>query len=242
IHADTDRIEDASGLLQADFANCRVGGGALSSGCVQEEIRFMICPELILSILVGAVDPLADYESMYIHGAIQFTDYTGYASSFSCSGYVDKVAAQQSDCLIVMDALHFGRDPVNQSTQYDPKHILREVNKCHIAVTAPGLPEGVALATGNWGCGVFGGDPQLKSILQWLACSVAGRDMNYFPYGDSRVAELDRVALVAEQEGWTVGDLAAKILLYVANWGISSKTQTFSIFVPLTVRLSGESL
>lgn len=66
--------------------------------------------------------------------------------------------------------------------------------------------------------------------------------MNYFPYGDSRVAELDRVALVAEQEGWTVGDLAAKILLYVANWGISSKTQTFSIFVPLTVRLSGESL
>lgn len=27
------------------------------------------------------------------------------------------------------------------------------------------------VATGNWGCGVFGGDPELKATIQWLAAS-----------------------------------------------------------------------
>lgn len=41
-----------------DFANKRVGGGALATGCVQEEIRFMITPELIISRLFTEVlDP-----------------------------------------------------------------------------------------------------------------------------------------------------------------------------------------
>ena len=31
------------------------------------------------------------------------------------------------------------------------------------------------VATGNWGCGAFKGDPQLKSMLQWAATSAAGR-------------------------------------------------------------------
>lgn len=31
--------------------------------------------------------------------------------------------------------------------------------------------EDVGVATGNWGCGVFGGDPELKSMIQWLAAS-----------------------------------------------------------------------
>ncbi|KAF4688226.1 hypothetical protein FOZ60_002979 [Perkinsus olseni] len=222
VHGDGERIEDAVGLLQADFANCRVGGGVLSSGCVQEEIRFMICPELLLSTLVGAVDPLADYEAMYIHGAIQFTDYVGYGSSFECSGYVEGVEPQQPSWVIVMDALHFGQHSAHQATQYAPRHVLRELNKCHIALTAPGLPDGVAFATGNWGCGVFGGDPQLKSILQWLACSTAGRDISYFPYDDSRVAELSRVAAAVELKGWTVGDLAAKVLL----WSLTESSRT----------------
>lgn len=50
--------------------------------------------------------------------------------------------------------------------------------------TAPGTSEkvqgmevkgGLGVATGNWGCGVFGGNLQLKSMLQWLAASQARR-------------------------------------------------------------------
>lgn len=29
----------------------------------------------------------------------------------------------------------------------------------------------IGIATGNWGCGAFGGDPELKTIIQWLAAS-----------------------------------------------------------------------
>lgn len=31
--------------------------------------------------------------------------------------------------------------------------------------------DGVGVATGNWGCGAYGGDPEIKSLLQWIAVS-----------------------------------------------------------------------
>ena len=34
-----------------DFANKYIGGGALHGGCVQEEILFLIFPELYVSML-----------------------------------------------------------------------------------------------------------------------------------------------------------------------------------------------
>ena len=41
------------------------------------------------------------------------------------------------------------------------------------------LPTRRPFATGNWGCGVFGGDARLKSLLQWMASSKAGREVLY---------------------------------------------------------------
>ena len=38
-------------ISKLDFANEFIGGGVLNSGCVQEEIRFMICPELLVTML-----------------------------------------------------------------------------------------------------------------------------------------------------------------------------------------------
>ena len=29
----------------------------------------------------------------------------------------------------------------------------------------------VGVVTGNWGCGAFGGDPEIKTTIQWLAAS-----------------------------------------------------------------------
>lgn len=34
-----------------------------------------------------------------------------------------------------------------------------------------GQHDNIGIATGNWGCGAFGGDPELKAIIQWLAAS-----------------------------------------------------------------------
>ena len=44
------------------------------------------------------------------------------------------------------------------------------------------------IATGNWGCGVFRGDPELKALIQWVAASAAGCPVIvYHTFGDRRL-------------------------------------------------------
>lgn len=42
------------------------------------------------------------------------------------------------------------------------------------------------VATGNWGCGAFLGDPGLKFILQWIASSYQKRKIVYHTMNDQR--------------------------------------------------------
>jgi poly(ADP-ribose) glycohydrolase len=81
-------IEDAVGMLQVDFANKFVGGGVLSDGCVQEEIRFAICPELIVARLLA--DAMENNECVAVIGCERFCAYDGYGDDFKfISNYVD---------------------------------------------------------------------------------------------------------------------------------------------------------
>ncbi len=50
-------------------------------------------------------------------------------------------------------------------------------------------PHPAAVATGNWGCGAFGGDPHLKSLLQLMAAAANGREVAYFAGGDVELAQ-----------------------------------------------------
>ena len=43
------------------------------------------------------------------------------------------------------------------------------------------------IITGNWGCGAFGGNLQLKFLIQWMAASLVGRDLVYCPFGSKSV-------------------------------------------------------
>lgn len=45
------------------------------------------------------------------------------------------------------------------------------------------------VATGNWGCGAFGGNANLKSLIQLMACSATNRDLVYFTFGNSELME-----------------------------------------------------
>jgi poly(ADP-ribose) glycohydrolase len=46
------------------------------------------------------------------------------------------------------------------------------------------------IATGNWGCGVFGGDIFLKALLQSLAATVADRPrLDYYTVGDAGLTD-----------------------------------------------------
>lgn len=46
-----------------------------------------------------------------------------------------------------------------------------------------------AIATGNWGCGAFRGNPKLKVLLQLMAAAVAGRSVVYFTFGDTSLRD-----------------------------------------------------
>ena len=47
-----------------NFANRYIGGATLGSGRVQEEIRFCICPELIISMLI--MGPMDNNEAVIV--------------------------------------------------------------------------------------------------------------------------------------------------------------------------------
>ena len=59
-------IEKQSGMLQVDFANEFVGGGVVGQGCVQEEIRYVTHPELLVSRLF--TPRLLDNECLIVQG------------------------------------------------------------------------------------------------------------------------------------------------------------------------------
>ncbi|GJJ67697.1 poly(ADP-ribose) glycohydrolase [Entomortierella parvispora] len=172
-------LEEApQAALQMDFANKNIGGGALDRGAVQEEIRFMICPELIISRLFTT--QLEANESLLIKGAERYSNYIGYSKTFEWySDHKDPVPrdalGRRMTNICAIDATPF-KSKISRLNQFERYSILREFNKClvgfrpsiHLQDSLTSHP----IATGNWGCGAFGGDMQLKFVIQWMAASV----------------------------------------------------------------------
>uniref|UniRef100_A0A8C9XCZ3 poly(ADP-ribose) glycohydrolase n=1 Tax=Sander lucioperca TaxID=283035 RepID=A0A8C9XCZ3_SANLU len=180
--------DDGYGMLQVDFANRFVGGGVTSSGLVQEEIRFLINPELIVSRLF--TEALDHNECLIITGTQQYSKYTGYGQTYQWDGsHQDTIPSDgwQRRCteIVAIDALQFK----NFLEQFRPERLNRELNKAYCGFARPEEQSKnlAAVATGNWGCGVFGGDTRLKALLQMLAAAEAGRDVAYFTFGDSQL-------------------------------------------------------
>jgi len=92
----------------------------LGRGCVQEEIRFLISPELIVSkFLCHKMEP---NEVIIITGAEKYSKYTGYASSYQfvpCADFVDNTERDDLSRIktqvIAMDALYFKEWFITQS-------------------------------------------------------------------------------------------------------------------------------
>ncbi|XP_017754645.1 PREDICTED: poly(ADP-ribose) glycohydrolase [Eufriesea mexicana] len=181
---------EGTGFLQVDFANKYVGGGVLGLGCVQEEIRFVICPELMVTMLV--TEELDDTEALIVSGVERYSKYKGYSNSFKWMGdYVDETPKDSSGrrltSIVAIDALYF----THPQSQFSISNITRELNKAYVGfVGCEGSKSNLpAIATGNWGCGAFRGNPKLKVLLQLMAAAVAGRSMVYFTFGDAHLRD-----------------------------------------------------
>jgi poly(ADP-ribose) glycohydrolase len=90
--------------LQVDFANKYLGGGVLGQGCVQEEIMFAVCPELVVGMLFEEV--MNDSEAIVISGYERFCSYRGYGHSFAYdSDFRDQCSNQ--NVVVAIDAIPF---------------------------------------------------------------------------------------------------------------------------------------
>lgn len=127
---------------------------------------------------------MADNEVIEITGAERFSSYTGYGGKFQYAGnFVDSTPrdawGRRCTKIIAMDAVEWPGE-----SQFQEKLLLREVCKAYCGFLSTekvaSISEGTdkkkyeGIATGNWGCGAFGGDLAIKSMLQWLAASEAG--------------------------------------------------------------------
>ncbi|CAF4551263.1 unnamed protein product [Rotaria sp. Silwood2] len=104
---------------------------------------------------------------------------------FSSTLYVFRDNSGRKWCHVVaMDAIYFR----NSSIQYDMKFINRELIKAYTCFrprkTATTDEVLFGTATGNWGCGAFNGEKQLKAIIQLMATSEARRPLIYAAFGD----------------------------------------------------------
>ncbi|XP_010414072.2 PREDICTED: probable poly(ADP-ribose) glycohydrolase 2 [Camelina sativa] len=266
-------VEDQPGeALEVDFADEYFGGLTLSYDTLQEEIRFVINPELIAGMIF--LPRMDANEAIEIVGVERFSCYTGYGPSFQYAGdYTDKkdldTFKRRKTRVIAIDAM-----PGPGMGQYKLDALVREVNKAFTgyfhqckykidgslkiplktdtnntqleASSSRQVPrtsdsanqvvesskrwcidheeKKIGVATGNWGCGVFGGDPELKVMLQWLAISQSGRPfMSYYTFGLQALQNLNQVTERITLEEMTVGDLWKKLVEYSSE-RLSRKT------------------
>jgi hypothetical protein len=88
----------------------------------------------------------------------------------------------------------------------------REVTKSLIQSARPTYPQ--SIATGNWGCGAFGGDAQLKCLLQWLVASYVGcEELHYCTFAQEDLDTLETLAAKL-QRSCSVADLAEILRQY----------------------------
>ncbi|GAA29944.2 poly(ADP-ribose) glycohydrolase [Clonorchis sinensis] len=213
IHINSQSTIEEAGVntLQVDFANKFLGGGVLSSGCVQEEIMFVLRPELLATCLF--VECLGDDEAVLIEGAETYSQSSGYADTFKWTGdFSESHSGMERDewcrwktTVVAIDATYFS----SPKAQFTPEMIQRELNKAYCGFTddlAPGRKLPSVVATGNWGCGAFRGNVDLKALIQMMACVQAGKSLAYFTFGDKALlAKLYDMYIFLSSNSVTVG-------------------------------------
>ena len=118
--------------------------------------------------------------------------------------------------VVAMDALYFHW--TRKHTQYQIKIINRELNKAYCAFMERRQCQPLykcAIATGNWGCGAFNGDPNLKAIIQLMAASQSERDLVYFTFHNAKFkSKLEKFYAFLLKKNYNVGQLYKQLQLY----------------------------
>ena len=180
-----------------DFANKYIGGGVLNGGCVQEEILFAIEPECVVSLFFMEV--MGDNDAIGIYNTIQYSKYTGYGLEFKYDGsFIDNIHIKRHR-IIAIDAISKKRNNSHSyyQTNYDSleNEIKRDIHKAYVGFSLAQSDNNIpkTIATGNWGCGAFKGNHELKFIQQWIAASFAGIEiLDYYTFKDKNMILVEK--------------------------------------------------
>ena len=191
--------------LIVDFANAYYGGGVLGNGCAQEEILLLSYFEPIVGLLF--IEKLEDNDVIYVCGSRVINKCTGYADSFRFEG--PETRRFEGNVIVAMDATDYKN---RENQQYSRSAIDRELIKATIAFKQRRWQEPLPVLTGNWGCGAFKGNPQLKFLIQWIAASTTQRELHYLPYDNPALRDLP--AIVTAFQGCSTDILLGCLYAY----------------------------
>jgi len=107
--------------------------------------------------------------------------------------------------------------------QYSKRLIERELHKCFVGFSWTKVVK-QAVATGNWGCGNYRGDPELKFFIQWIAASHWERPgLAYYTADDEKQAlKIESIIVILnELNVKTVGSLYQLLMKYYKDNVIS---------------------
>ncbi|KAG9389994.1 Poly(ADP-ribose) glycohydrolase [Carpediemonas membranifera] len=242
-------IFDLAGHAHVDFANKHLGGGVLGHGCVQEEIMFATHPELLLTMLL--CQSMKADEAVVVSGYRRYAAHRGYSHDTLFAGPYRAVppgcsltiAGQTltllATSMIAIDAIYFSahhrtfgvgstkRDLTKATIGFLPTPYVASLPsaRLHVAgeamVVEAKVPFPTAVATGNWGCGAFNGNPYAKAGIQLAALMLAGVGTAvYTTFEDEDLAEQIDMTAEAIRRSTVDAEAMRTIVLKAADHGL----------------------
>ena len=218
----TGSLSSQENTITTNFANKILGGGCMEGGCVQEEILVLVAPEIMIARMF--VVEMTHIQSIYMSGYEVFSYSEGYGFSLRYGGVRICKTTFESDSykslMIAVDAI-----PMMSSWEYQfcPTMTLREFIKIFTGLQANGKPHKFgAIATGKWGCGVFGGHIWMKFLIQLIACAFMNIEMNFSCFQSEKEMEIAK-AFLKEMVEYSANNKVTKGDLFNALIGMEIK-------------------
>lgn len=161
------------------FADTYVGGGVLGKGRGQEEGLMRDNPATIAALLVCM--KVNEDEATVVMGHSELVRETLV------------LRAQQAPPFVFVDATPYSYIP--SLDQFAESEVRKELTKALAGLLST---PGEQVYTAAWGCGTFGGNLQLKFVIQLLACALSGKESMHWETDFSQdFVQRDGVSLVA---------------------------------------------
>ena len=173
------------------FANACIGGGITGHGLVQEEVAFIMCPELLAAVALEKHANtfnenmiMATNEAVVIEGIHRRVDTNSIYRKISPDQLLQVKAdySPKACTFIEIDALKMAR-----GTHYDRAELKHTFRKAILGF-AGAKHRGVDVVhTGEWGCGVFYNNYTLMRLVQCIAAALAGVKLIYHEPAGNKV-------------------------------------------------------